>query len=110
MRSLSSTSRSSRPFLSALLRLRFFSLAQSDTGVARDYWEFISDALQYFVTVPRIVIKTGLVGPDGREEELSEYICDTPGCPNIATQVVGCVPQLGIFSVACQEHASSKKR
>jgi hypothetical protein len=38
----------------------------------------------------RVTIKTGLVGPDGREEELTEYMCDYPDCPNIATCVLGC--------------------
>ena len=62
------------------------------------------------LAVPRIVIKTGLINPDGREEELTEYLCDTPGCPNIATHVLGCIPQLGVFSVSCEEHAPSKER
>jgi hypothetical protein len=61
-------------------------------------------------SVPRITIRTGLINPDGREEELAEYMCDTPGCPNIATHVLGCVPQLGVFSVVCQEHIPSGKR
>jgi len=26
---------------------------------------------------------------DGREEELSDFICDIPGCPNVATHVLG---------------------
>jgi len=39
--------------------------------------------------VPRIIIKTGLTSPDGREEELAEYICDTPGCSKVATHAVG---------------------
>ena len=46
-------------------------------------------AVRVAVTVPRIIIKTGRAGPDGREEELTEYICDTPGCPNVAIHVLG---------------------
>ena len=37
----------------------------------------------------RVTIKTGLTTPDGHEEELTEYLCDYPNCPNFATRVVG---------------------
>jgi len=60
------------------------------------------------VTVPRIIIKTGRAGPDGREEELSEYMCDTPGCPNVAIHVLGGVTELGLFAAVCQEHLPLK--
>jgi hypothetical protein len=60
-------------------------------------------------TVPRITIKSGVVGADGREEQLAEYLCDVPDCPNIATHVLGCVPHLGLFSVVCREHVLSKQ-
>jgi hypothetical protein len=60
------------------------------------------------VAVPRIIIKTGLTDPDGREEELAEYMCDTPGCPNVATQVLGRVAELGLAVAVCQEHAPPK--
>ncbi|HZR55553.1 MAG TPA: hypothetical protein VFA74_01665 [Terriglobales bacterium] len=59
--------------------------------------------------MPRIVIKSGLAGPDGREEELAEYICDTPACPNIAIHVLGRVPGLGLFAVVCEEHYAPKR-
>ena len=55
--------------------------------------------------MPRVTIRTGLITPDGREEELSEYLCDAPGCPNIATQVVGCIREIGLAAVVCEEHA-----
>jgi hypothetical protein len=61
-------------------------------------------AVKVAVTVPRIIIKTGRAGPDGREEELSEYMCDTPGCPNVATHVLGGVTELCLFAAVCQEH------
>lgn len=54
--------------------------------------------------VPRVTIKTGLLNTDGHEEELSEFMCDIPGCPNVAVQVLGSVPGLGLFSAVCQEH------
>jgi hypothetical protein len=46
--------------------------------------------------MPRVTIKTGFMGPDGREEELAEYICDATGCSNVASHVLGCVKELGL--------------
>ena len=59
--------------------------------------------------MPRVTIKTGILGPDGREEQLSEYLCDYPGCPNIATQSLGCVVELRIQAVVCDEHAPKRQ-
>jgi hypothetical protein len=64
--------------------------------------------LHLLATVPRITIKSGLPDSDGQEEELVEYICDAPGCPNIATRVLGCIVGLGLVSAVCQEHLTSK--
>jgi hypothetical protein len=36
----------------------------------------------------RITIKTGLTAPDGNEEQLTEYLCDYPDCPNFATRLI----------------------
>ena len=55
--------------------------------------------------MPRVTIKTGFWMPDGREEELTEYFCDAPDCPNIATHVVACIKELGVSVVTCEEHA-----
>ena len=55
--------------------------------------------------MPHVAIKTGFVGPDGREEKLTEYLCDRPGCANIATQVLGCIKELGVSTAVCDEHA-----
>ena len=55
--------------------------------------------------MPRVTIKTGVIGPDGCEEELTEYFCDAPGCPNVATEVIGCVRELRLFMATCLEHA-----
>jgi hypothetical protein len=62
------------------------------------------------VTVPRITIKTGFTAPDGREEALTEYMCDTPGCPNVATQVLGRSRELGVFAAVCPDHLPAQKR
>jgi hypothetical protein len=53
----------------------------------------------------RVTIKTGLIDPDGREEELIEYLCDYPNCPNIATRIVGC-RELGLMASVCEVHTS----
>jgi hypothetical protein len=55
--------------------------------------------------MPRVTIRTGILAADGQEEKLSEYLCDWPDCPNIATEVVGCVKDVGLSTVMCHEHA-----
>jgi hypothetical protein len=56
--------------------------------------------------MPRVTLKTGIAAPDGREEELSEYLCDWPNCPNIATHVLGCIREFGLSAVVCDQHAT----
>jgi hypothetical protein len=56
--------------------------------------------------MPRITIKTGIAAPDGREEELTEYLCDWPGCPNVATQVLGCSREIRLAAAVCEQHAA----
>jgi hypothetical protein len=51
-------------------------------------------------------MKTGFVAPDGNEEVLTEYLCDSPDCPNIATQVLGCVREFAMAVVVCDQHAA----
>jgi hypothetical protein len=46
-----------------------------------------------------------MMAPDGREEHLTEYLCDYLGCPNIATHVLGCEKEIGIRAAVCDEHA-----
>ena len=58
--------------------------------------------------MPRVTIKTGIVDANGREEELSEFICDVPGCANVASHVLGRVPSLGLFSAVCEEHTPDR--
>lgn len=55
-------------------------------------------------SIPQVTIKTGLTTPDGREEQLTEYLCDYPGCPNIATRVLGCIVELRQRAAVCEEH------
>ena len=56
----------------------------------------------------RVVIKSEFLRPDGTQEELVEFICDWPDCPNIATQVLGCVKELGLSTAVCDEHAARR--
>lgn len=58
--------------------------------------------------MPQITIKTGLKAPDGREESLTEYFCDWPGCPNVATEVLGCSKELGVRAAVCREHVATQ--
>jgi hypothetical protein len=53
----------------------------------------------------RVTIKSGFIAPDGREEELSDYFCDWPDCPNVATHVLGCIREFGLSAVVCDLHA-----
>jgi hypothetical protein len=55
--------------------------------------------------MPMVTIRTGFTTQDGREENLTEYFCDWPACPNIATHVLGCVKEIGIRAAVCAEHA-----
>lgn len=58
--------------------------------------------------MPWVSIKTGLKTSDGREEELKEYLCDEPGCPNIATRPLGCIVELRLYAAVCEEHAPKR--
>ncbi len=59
--------------------------------------------------MPQVTIKTGFTTPDGSEEELTEYLCDYPECPNVATQVLGVLAELRLIAVACDEHAPNPR-
>jgi hypothetical protein len=60
--------------------------------------------------MPRVTIKTGFVRPDGLEEILSEYLCDWPGCPNVAVHTLGCIPEVRAIAVVCDEHVPHRQR
>jgi hypothetical protein len=59
--------------------------------------------------MPVVTIKTGIAGPDGREQVLSEYLCDRPNCPNTAEHVIGVVREIGASYAVCSEHATTLK-
>lgn len=57
--------------------------------------------------MPPVTIKTGIVAADGPEEILLEFMCDWPGCANVAEHVVGVVPEVRAMCVVCPEHAGA---
>jgi hypothetical protein len=59
--------------------------------------------------MPVITIKTGFRAPDGQEETLTEYLCDWPGCPNVAVHVLGCIKELRAMVVVCEEHMPQQR-
>jgi hypothetical protein len=54
--------------------------------------------------MPQVIIKTGLIGSDGQQEILSEYLCDWPDCPNPAVHVLGFLRELGTCTAVCDDH------
>jgi hypothetical protein len=60
--------------------------------------------------MPLVTIKTGFHTADGKEETLTEYLCDWPGCPNVAVQVLGSIRELRALAVVCKEHAPPQRR
>ncbi len=59
-------------------------------------------------SMPRVTINTGLTDSDGREEQLTEYFCDSPGCSNVATHALGCITELRLFVAVCDEHGPNQ--
>jgi hypothetical protein len=54
--------------------------------------------------MPLVAIRTGFIDTDGNEEILKEYVCDWPGCPNLAVHSLGCIPELRVMAIVCDEH------
>lgn len=52
-----------------------------------------------------ITIRTGLAMPTAVKEGLTEYLCDAPGCPNIAVYPLRCSKNLCAVVVVCEEDA-----
>jgi len=55
--------------------------------------------------MPSVILRT--TGADDKEETLTEYICDWPGCPNVAKHVLGVIPELRAMAAVCAEHAAA---
>jgi len=56
--------------------------------------------------MPQVTIRSGERDDEGREEVLTEYLCDWPDCPNVAVHVIGVVRELGMMSALCDQHAA----
>ena len=54
--------------------------------------------------MPWVTIKTGLTAPDGHEEKLTEYLCDYPGCPNVAKHMLGVIVEFRLGVSVCDDH------
>jgi hypothetical protein len=57
--------------------------------------------------MPQVTIRTDI---DGREEAISEYMCDWPNCPNVAVELLGVVRELRLVAAVCEEHAAQIAR
>jgi hypothetical protein len=54
--------------------------------------------------MPWVTIKSGLTTPEGHEEKLTEYLCDYPGCPNVARHLLGPIVELRLSASVCDDH------
>jgi hypothetical protein len=54
--------------------------------------------------MPRVTLRAG-ESADGKEDTVSEYICDSPDCPNVAVHIVGVVRELRTVVALCAYHA-----
>ena len=60
--------------------------------------------------MPLVKINTGFTTEDGTEEILSEYLCDWPGCANVAVHPLGIIREIRAFAVVCEEHIPPSQR
>src|SRR5215813_11920515 len=90
--------------------ITFFRSRALTTGCTAEFGSHtISSPNSTGASIPRVTIKTGATTPDGHEEQLSEYICDWPHCPNVATRVLGVVRELATFAAVCDAHVPTTK-
>jgi hypothetical protein len=54
--------------------------------------------------MPRVTLRAR-ESADGKEDTVSEYLCDLPDCPNVAVHVVGVVRELRTVVAVCAYHA-----
>ena len=52
--------------------------------------------------MPRVTLRA-TDSADGKEDTVSEYICDWPDCPDVAVHVVGVVRELRTFVAMCDD-------
>jgi len=54
--------------------------------------------------MPRVTLRAR-ESADGKEDTVSEYLCDSPDCPIVAAHVVEVVRELRTFVAVCGYHA-----
>jgi len=59
--------------------------------------------------MPQVTIKTGFLTATNEEEVLTDYLCDWPGCANVAVHVLGCVKEIASVAAVCEEHLATIK-
>ena len=59
--------------------------------------------------MPPVTIRTGILDNNGKEEVLTEYFCDWPGCMNVAEHVLGVIRELRVGAVVCREHMPARR-
>jgi hypothetical protein len=62
------------------------------------------------IIMPWVAIRTGIVGADGKESVLREYLCDWPDCAHVAEHVVGVARDVNMTRAVCPEHAAGMQR
>jgi len=60
--------------------------------------------------MPYVTITTGFLTAEGENETLTLYLCDWPGCPNAAVNVLGSIKELRALVVVCEEHTPPHRR
>ena len=54
--------------------------------------------------MPLVTLRT--VDSDNNEQTITEYICDWPGCPNVAEHFVGVLSDIRAMAAVCKKHAA----
>ena len=53
--------------------------------------------------MPQVTLRATI---SGREETISQYLCDWPNCPEAAVTVLGVLRGLRVRAAVCAEHAA----
>jgi hypothetical protein len=59
--------------------------------------------------MPQVTIKTGFLTATNEEEVLTDYLCDWPGCANVAVQCVGLSEEIAWVAAVCEGHLATIK-
>ncbi len=58
--------------------------------------------------MPQVIV--GQSGTTTRQQSaVAQYLCDWPGCENVAKHVTGVVREFGLFAAVCKEHAALQR-